>query len=181
MKTTFDKTKEMHRVAGVDFPETPVMSISKDEIKLGLALIAEEFIELFRDGFGLADSTVILLQALLNSSIAQVADKGSYDLVEVVDALGDLDVVVNRLGGVLGVDMNEVSDEIYASNMSKFTESLGEAVVAEKDYASKGRAVTIHEIEDGDKVIYVLKDSNTGKVLKASSFKEPNFTRLLGE
>ena len=180
MLTTFSKTKEMHRVAGVYFPNTPQKSITTDEIKLGLGLIAEEFVELLRDGFGLEGSTVSQLEGILKTSIAQVSDKSSYDLVEVADALGDLDVVINRLGGVLGLDMNAVSDEIYASNMSKFTESLGEAVIAEKDYKAKGRNVTIHEVPNGDKAIYVVKDSATGKVLKASSFKEPNLKRVLG-
>lgn len=181
MKTTFEKTKDFHRVAGVIFPEAPQKSIGTDEIKLGLSLIAEEFVELLRDGFGLEASLTSQLEDVLKSSVDHVSDKSSYNLVEVVDALGDLDVVINRLGGVLGVDMDKISDEIYESNMSKFTKSLGEAVVAEKDYKAKGRAVTIHEIKDDDKRIYIVKDSNTGKVLKASSFKEPNFNRILGD
>lgn len=71
------------------------------------------------------------------------------DLVELADALGDLDVVVQGGNLAFGIPAGEVMNEIHASNMSK----LG---------------------EDG-KPIY----NADGKIMKGPNFKEPAVKRVL--
>lgn len=43
----------------------------------------------------------------------------SDDVVEVADALGDLQYVVNRMAMIWGIDLRPVHDEIHRANLSK--------------------------------------------------------------
>lgn len=77
------------------------------------------------------------------------------DLVEVVDALGDLNVVVNGFAIELGVDMFSVDREVCASNFTK-ADPNGNPIV-------------------GDGITAPL-----GKVLKGPCFVEPQLAITLG-
>ena len=59
------------------------------------------------------------------------------DLVEIADALGDLEVVVNGTALEYGIRMPEVVREIHASNMSKLGED-GEPIYREDGKILKG-------------------------------------------
>lgn len=80
---------------------------------------------------------------------------GKRDLVEVVDALGDLNVVVNGFAIELGVDMRLVDQEVCASNFTKAD-------------------------ENGNPVIGDGTNGPVGKVLKGPKFVEPQLARTLG-
>jgi predicted HAD superfamily Cof-like phosphohydrolase len=80
---------------------------------------------------------------------------GKRDLVEVVDALGDLNVVVNGFAIELGVDMMVVDQEICASNFTKAG-------------------------ADGQPIIGDGTNGPVGKVLKGPNYKEPQLALTLG-
>lgn len=174
MDNTFDRTKHFHRVAGVEYPNKPVQAPTISEITLGLGLIAEEFVELLEDGFGLKADRADLVRATLEAVIEDCSLSDLYTPEDALDALADIDVVVNRFAGVLGLDMNKASVAVYESNMSKFTTDIDLATSSMETYSEAGRAVRLENI-DG---YYVIKDANTGKILKCNSFRTPDFTEI---
>lgn len=173
--TCYEGVKLFHKTSGITFPDKPVTP-SKDEIRLGLSLITEELVELFRDGFGLDGLLLMELEEILEKSVTDVAGIIDYNPKQAVDALADINFVVNRLGGVLGLDMDKVDEVVFRSNMSKFSKSLDEAADTVKFYQRQGRDVYTTKVGE----YYVIKDVNTNKVLKCqATFKEPDFTEVL--
>ena len=73
-----------------------------------------------------------------------------------VDALGDLNVVVNGFAIELGIDMKEIDREIYASNLTKLDDN-GEAIIA-----------------DGSDPRYPA-----GKIIKGPNFIEPQIKTII--
>lgn len=77
------------------------------------------------------------------------------DIIEVADALGDLNVVVNGFALELGLDMHVVDQEVCASNFTKAD-------------------------TDGKPIIGDGTTGPVGKVLKGPNFMEPNLAVALG-
>lgn len=94
-------------------PQVP----SGDRVRLRLALIAEEFIEL------LAATTVGLgftqpgMMDAFRKAIAQVEIQ--VDLPELADALADLDYVIEGTRLEFGINGGPIADEVHRSNLSK--------------------------------------------------------------
>jgi len=72
------------------------------------------------------------------------------DVVEVADALADMVWVIMGMASTLGMDFNDIWEEVKRSNMSKFTNNI------------------------------IIRDGKTGKILKPSTFSEPNLAPILG-
>lgn len=128
-------------------------------VGLRLGLIVEEFKELLKDGFGI-DANITFCRADDNpddgdwrtddiTKAMEVIDP-KRNGVEVADALGDLVYVIYGFALEMGYDLDDVIDEIHASNLTK----LG---------------------EDG-KPIY----REDGKVLKGPNYIKPNIRAALG-
>lgn len=83
------------------------------------------------------------------------ATEGRRDLIETIDALTDLNVVVNGFGLELGVPMDEADRETAASNFTK----MG---------------------PDGQPMIGDGVTGPVGKVLKGPNFIEPQFAKAMG-
>lgn len=86
-----------------------------------------------------------------------MSERGGFrNGVEVVDALGDLNVVVNGFALELGADMNAIDTEVCASNFTK-------------------------PDEDGNPIVSDGSDGQPkGKVLKGPNFLEPQIGAVLG-
>lgn len=94
MNKTQRQVKEFHEMVGAHIekrPHIPPIEVSK----LRERLIQEEFQEL-------------------------VTAMEEADIVEVADALGDLLYVIYGTAISYGLDMEPITDEIHASNMTKF-------------------------------------------------------------
>ena len=72
------------------------------------------------------------------------------DVVEVADALADMVWVIMGMASTLGMDFNDIWEEVKRSNMSKFPNGIA------------------------------LRDEVTGKILKPSTFSEPDLAPILG-
>ncbi len=72
------------------------------------------------------------------------------DVVEVADALADMVWVIMGMASSLGMDFNDIWEEVKRSNMSKFTNNI------------------------------IIRDGKTGKILKPSTFSEPDLAPILG-
>lgn len=117
------------------------------------------------------------------------ADTVPYDLVGIMDAVGDMLTVAYGLAHAAGFDADEVYQRVHDSNMSKFVTSDEEAVPALSYYWNQGYPDDSLAIEGEypQAIIRVTKDTTidgklipAGKFLKnMNTFKEPNFYDLL--
>lgn len=143
--------------------------MSAERVAFRASFILNEALELIEKGLGVKlsvnieddfhEGEAIFLdpqEASFCASLAQSIERGKgRDLVEVVDALGDLNVVVNGFAIELGVDMDKIDREVCASNFTKADE--------------RGRPI----IGDGT-------NGPVGKVLKGPNFMEPQIALMLG-
>lgn len=119
-----DLVMEFHDTYGMPIGEEPHL-LPEDRLKLRMGLIDEEYLELRE---------------------ALEAD----DLIEVVDALGDMVYVIYGMAIEMGVNLSPVMSEIQRSNMSKLDEN-GMVIMRED-----------------------------GKILKGPYFEQPNIADALG-
>lgn len=107
--------------AGQTVRTTP-SSLEIDEASLRVKLIFEELMEL-AEALGI----IFHLKNPCTIDNLKVKDFEIYqsiyakqDLVEIADALGDLNYVVTGTAVAMGIDIERIDEEIHKSNMSKF-------------------------------------------------------------
>ena len=108
-----DQVSVFHRAFGVEQRETPGVP-DYETVKLRLRLIAEEFVELL-------DACMVPTGSFsdrLNEAISW-GPREQPDLVELADALGDLDYVIEGFRLVCGINGEPIADEIQRSNLAK--------------------------------------------------------------
>ena len=159
-KTNYDKVREFNAVFG-----SPVYKQYKHElwenkkiIKLRLDLIKEEVRE--------------LEDALENN-----------DIIETMDALGDILVVTYGALDAFGINGDKVFDEVHLSNMSKLCNTEQEAIESVEWYKTNNKiydSPTYRYCNKQDK--YIIYNSSSGKILKNqsinNSWAEPDFTNI---
>jgi predicted HAD superfamily Cof-like phosphohydrolase len=171
-----DRTLAFHTFYGSPIrsqrPDRQFSHMDDQRVAFRAAFILSEVAEMFKKGLGVDlivgfrvqdergntfttdtyDGTDDMICVEINECLK---DGGRRDLVEVVDALGDLNVVVNGFAIELGVDMRAVDGEICASNFTKAD-------------------------ENGQPIIGDGTNGPVGKVLKGPNFVEPQLARTLG-
>jgi len=143
-RNSYERVREFHETFGHPVGKAP-LTPTVDRMKLRLALILEEAAEL-TDAMGFDGE-------LIRQATADVLEKGVVehaDLIEIADALGDIEYVVNGAALECGINLPQVVSEIHHSNMTK----LG---------------------PDG-KPIY----RDDGKILKGEGYRPPNIAKALG-
>lgn len=111
-----DQVEEFHHVMGLpvgDKPEVP----STNRLRLRLNLIAEEFCELL-EAVGVYGTDIADVKNEVSYALGRV-NEASVNMVEVADALGDLDYVIEGMRLELGINGKPIADEIHRSNLSK--------------------------------------------------------------
>ena len=145
--SNFDKVGAFHRAFSLPVEPTPMVP---DDATV-LALLLEEFHELAEATCQNASDAQQAFLATLALAREQLdaLDRFEVDLVEVADALTDINYVTYGAGHTFGIDLNVCCEEVHRSNMSK----LG---------------------ADGKPV----KDAR-GKVLKGPDYSPPSLDRVL--
>lgn len=157
--TAFEQVLEFHTKFKQPLTEgEPSLERIEDRIHLRMNLIAEEFGELVEAVYGEASADTF------NEAWQRIQkfDQKNRDLIETVDALGDLIYVINGFALEAGVNLDQVVTHIHESNMSKLDES-GEAIISD--------GVTPY-VGDGE-----IKPK--GKILKGPNFWEPNIKSVI--
>lgn len=168
-----ERTLAFHRFYGQpireELPDRTFSHMSDERVAFRAAFILNEALELIEKGLGVKMSVniddsfhegeAVFMDAqseMFCAALAQSIKKANKrDLFEVLDALGDENVVVNGFAVELGVDMRMVDQEVCASNFTKA--------------GADGKPI----IGDGTNGI-------VGKVLKGPNFMEPNLAVALG-
>lgn len=73
-----------------------------------------------------------------------------------------------------GIDIVGAFNEVHESNMTKFCHDETESYASIVRYREKG--ITTHSEYNNTHQVYVIKNSETGKVLKGIRFREPDLT-----
>lgn len=151
MKKDLKQVKEFHEVFGqpvLDKPQIP----GEDRCNLRVSLLQEELNE--------------LKEAILNK-----------DLVEVADALADLQYVLN--GAVLEFGLQDkfeaLCDEVHRSNMSKTCKDIQEIVDTISHYMDKG--VLCY----GDDRTGIVRRTEDDKILKSVNYSPANLKTIVQE
>jgi predicted HAD superfamily Cof-like phosphohydrolase len=108
-----EQVREFHRAMGQPVLERP--KVPDDErVRLRLRLIAEEFMEL-------VDATLILPYAQFARQLRGIIDTApiAVDLVDMTDALADLDYVIEGTRAEFGIDGEPIAALVHDSNMAK--------------------------------------------------------------
>jgi predicted HAD superfamily Cof-like phosphohydrolase len=152
MKTGFQHVREFHEKFNHPIHQTPTVPDAKI-VKLRLALILEEFTELTEACVNKENAESQELLSTLHKAMDQVkaltADNLNVSLVDVADALTDINYVVYGAGHCFGLNLDACMEEVQRSNMSK----LG---------------------ADG-KPIY----NEHGKIMKGPNYVEPDLKKVL--
>lgn len=138
-QNSYERVREFHEVFGHPIADKPTVA-SDARSALRLELILEEFIELVEaSGFDASK-----LKKTVWNRISEP------NIVEIADALGDLDYVVNGAALEHGVPLPEITAEVHRSNMTK----LG----------PEGKPIYRED----------------GKILKGEGYERPNLSPILG-
>lgn len=148
---SYEYVRAMNLAFGLPVRDT-VQLLSQKEHDLSIKLIKEELQEL-EDAYA------------------------SGNLREVVDALGDLDVVLNGYMVRTGVHGPELAKRVFESNMSKVCKTEEDAVRGCQSYSIKG--IQTYYKESGDGQGWIIYRSEDGKFLKGPDFKVPNIDDML--
>ena len=150
-----EKIKHWRETFGLPNRTTPKITNEK-ESELAYRLIEEELRE--------------LKSALWNRD-------RQYDprLGEVADAVADLFFVVYQAAAIHGLDVEEIVDRVYKSNMSKLCENVEEAHKSVLSYTERDLSTYYEKLSDGK---YIIKRTVDAKVLKGINFKDPDWSDL---
>lgn len=139
-RNSYEMVREFHEAFDHPVETEPVVSRDVNFEYMRLELIREELCELYEAcGY---DAT--------NIKDAKVEKWDGTDIVEVADALGDLEYVVNGMALTMGIPLPEVVEEIHRSNMTKM--------------GPDGRPIYRED----------------GKILKGDKYEEPQLMDVLG-
>lgn len=172
-----DRTRAFHQMFGApirdEAPDETFSHMDDQRVAFRMSFILSEAIEILEKGLGVqvciafkGDDLRHTYRGFVEGSdnaklcgaiLEAIQQSGKRDLIEVVDGLGDLNVVTNGFAVELGVDMGSVDQEVLASNMTKADEN-GNPIVA-----------------DGSDPKYPA-----GKILKGPNFIEPQLAVVLG-
>jgi predicted HAD superfamily Cof-like phosphohydrolase len=116
-----------------------------NRVQLRARLKAEEDTELF-EAYGVPEHLIALLKIAHDLCVAAIGTN-PIDLVEVADALGDVDVINEGTRIEFGIDGEPISDEIFRSNMSKLN-IKGEPLYRADGKVAKGPLYSPPNIKD---------------------------------
>lgn len=158
MKTLNEQVVEFHQKYGQPIERTPKVP-ADERVQLRLRLIAEEFFELL-DSCGLGGTRALHAKDLVAQAI-HLATADKVDILQVVDALADLDYVIEGTRIEFGVDGGPVAAEVHRSNLSKLGAD-GKPVLNEHGKVVKGPNFSPPDI---------------GGVLRAQGWEQPDRSR----
>merc|ERR1719230_98610 len=133
--------------------------------------------------------TVNLRLKLIKEEVRELADAmEAKDMVETVDALGDILYVVYGAGGAFGVNLDQAFDLIHKSNMTKLCKTEEEAKETVEWYKKNKTGPDGKYPYDSpayrlspDGKYYVPFNESTGKILKSVNYSQVKFDSILQE
>lgn len=184
---------EFMTMAGQNVPKSITVADEATR-RLRIKLILEELIELAEaSGFTISvekdhvSGVNSIIQKDLSNVYIESNGKGA-DLIEMADAIGDIDYVNTGAAIAFGLDLEALHDEIHASNMSKlWTESEVNSIINGSNVLYWNGLDTV-DFHNGETYkIKLLKPESerkygvflNGKLKKSPSYNEANIEKIL--
>ena len=119
--TNLQHVKHFMRIFKQEYSDKPTDSVDVATIKLRLKLALEELEELFFAVLDVQSSKMVNKDfRRMNDFINNLPDSSfDIDLVEIADALTDIEYINNGTAAVFGIPIDETFQEVHRSNMSK--------------------------------------------------------------
>ena len=118
MGNIHEQVKEFHFASGHPVEPEPVIPTAKDRM-FRCRFIVEEALEFIKaSGCKLVVLSYLPDCSLVNWTVRE-SEKDEVDIVEVADAIGDLNYVVEGAALTWGIPSGRVGDEVHRSNMTK--------------------------------------------------------------
>uniref|UniRef100_A0A6C0LRL5 Phosphoribosyl-ATP pyrophosphohydrolase n=1 Tax=viral metagenome TaxID=1070528 RepID=A0A6C0LRL5_9ZZZZ len=154
----YTNVSDFHAVFGHPHPDKLNQTIMNDDklINFRIKLIEEEFNEL--------------------KEACQ-----TKNLKETIDALADIEYVLNGMAVSMGIDLPAAFNEVHASNMSKICKTKEEVLETIEYYKTlKGfENIVVGYRPCTTKSGFVVYNEADGKILKSKYFKVPDFSFML--
>jgi predicted HAD superfamily Cof-like phosphohydrolase len=138
------------------------------------------------DIFDSHPKTVDLRLKLIKEEVRELADAmKAKDMVETIDALGDILYVVYGAGGAFGINLDAAFDLIHTSNMTKLCKTEEEAKETvewyKKNFTPGGKYPydTPEYRLSPDGKYFVPFNASTGKILKSVNYSPVKFDSIL--
>jgi predicted HAD superfamily Cof-like phosphohydrolase len=110
------QVREFQQATGAPSPATPQVP-DLDRVRLRMALIIEECIEMLESVYGASALAIYDLRWNMKRLVHR--DIATVNLVELADALADIDYVVEGTRQEFGIDGAPIAAAVHASNMTK--------------------------------------------------------------
>lgn len=119
--TNLQSVKQFMRVFQQPYSDTPTDAIDASTIKLRLKLALEELEELFFATMNRQSQKLVNIHFKQINSFIEALDDSSFhiNLVDVADALTDIEYINNGTAAVFGIPLDATFREVHRSNMSK--------------------------------------------------------------
>merc|ERR1712151_68640 len=138
------------------------------------------------DIFDSDPKTVDLRLKLIKEEVKELAEAmQAKDMVETIDALGDILYVVYGAGGAFGINLDQAFDLIHKSNMTKLCKDEEEAKATvewyKTNYTPEGKYpydTPAYRLSPDGKY-YVPSNVSTGKILKSVNYSPVKFDSIL--
>ena len=123
--------------------------------------------------------------ALIREEVRELEEAvQAEDMVEVLDALGDILVVAYGMAFRLGYNADEVYDLIHKSNMSKFCSTEEEAQATVAKYRTEFEAGTSPYAtpayrQSKDKSRWIVYNQDSGKILKNMNYRAVDLSAVV--
>ncbi len=119
----------------------------------------------------------------LNSLVSSIDESYSDNIEYQAQYLDAIIAIAYFIAKTLSIDLDRIFEEVHASNMSKFCDSLDACVVSINARKANPKTAAKYTcavpVQVGD--LFVIKRSDNGKVLKGMDFFEPNLPALLAK
>ncbi len=184
---------EFMTMAGQNVPKSITVADEATR-RLRIKLILEELIELAEaSGFTISveKDHVSGVNSIINKDLSNVyieSNGKEPDIIEMADAIGDIDYVNTGAAIAFGMDLEVLHDEIHASNMSKlWTESEVNSIINGSNVLYWNGLDTV-DFHNGETYkIKLLKPESerkygvflNGKLKKSPSYNEANIEKVL--
>lgn len=117
------QVSQFHRAFDQPVLKSPSTEIGSNYLNLRLSLVFEEVFEM-AEACGMSPSDLERASQLIETAITE-KPKTPIDLVDLCDALGDIDYVVEGFRLAVGVDGVPIANIIHETNMAKVGGPLG--------------------------------------------------------
>ncbi len=119
--TNLQSVKQFMRVFQQAYSDTPTDTVGPSIIKLRLKLALEELEELFFATMNRQSQKLVNIHFKQINSFIEALDDSSFsiNLIDIADALTDIEYINNGTAAVFGIPLDATFREVHRSNMSK--------------------------------------------------------------